>query len=433
MLDIQLIRDDAGSVKSRLAARGGGVEALVDDVSATDARRRAAETGLQAAQGERNQISKAIGAKRGAGVDTSELETQARTLGERISALAAEAEAATERQRELLLAIPNLPHEACPPGADASANPVVREWGSQPDFDGFDPDDHLTIGERLGLFSFEDGARVAGSGFVVFRGAGARLQRALIQFLLDLHTREHGYTEVSPPFLVARDCMVGTGQLPKFEEDMYGLEDGALFLVPTAEVPVTNLVRDSVLAEADLPLRFAAYTPCFRREAGSAGRESKGLIRMHQFDKVELVQVVRPEDSAAALESLTAQAEAALQRLGLHYRTIELCAGDLGFSSARTYDIEVWAPGHRAYLEVSSCSNFTDYQARRMRLRFKDERGKNRFCHTLNGSGTALPRLYVALLETCQQADGTVRVPEALVPYFGAETITATAARRGGA
>ena len=247
----------------------------------------------------------------------------------------------------------------------------------------------------------------------------------MIQFLLDLHTTKHGYTEYSPPFIINRDCMFGTGQLPKFEEDMYGLEDGKFFLAPTAEVPVTNMWRDMILKPEDFPIKATAYTPCFRREAGSAGRDNRGLIRMHQFDKVELVQIVHPDNSFDVLEALTAEAETVLQMLGLHYRTIELCTGDLGFSSAKTYDIEVWAPGQDAYLEVSSCSNFADYQARRMNLRFKDEDGKNKVCHTLNGSGTALPRLYVALVETYQQADGSIDIPEALQDHFGAERIEA--------
>ena len=275
--------------------------------------------------------------------------------------------------------------------------------------------------------NWDDGIRVAGSGFVVYRGKGARLERALINFLLDTQTA-NGYEEVNVPHLVKRECMEGTGQLPKFEDDMYGTdagEDGInnLFLAPTAEVPVTNLYRDTILAEADLPVKMVAYTPCFRREAGSAGRDNKGIIRMHQFDKVELVQIVHPDTGFEVLEQLTAHAESILQKLGLHYRTIELCTGDIGFSSAKTYDIEVWAPGHGKYLEVSSCSCFTDYQARRMKLRFKDAEGKNRFPHTLNGSGTALPRLYVALLEQCQQPDGSIRIPDALVPYFGAEVL----------
>jgi seryl-tRNA synthetase len=316
-----------------------------------------------------------------------------------------------------------MPHPECPVGEDETANPTIREWGEQPDFS-FKPKDHLEIGANLGLFDFELAAKISGSGFVTFTGAGAKLQRALIQFLLNLHTTKHGYKEVSPPFIINRDCMFGTGQLPKFEDDMYGLEEGAMFLAPTAEVPVTNLYREELLQDPAFPIKTTACTPCFRREAGSAGRESRGMIRMHQFDKVELVNIVHPEKSYEQLETLTQEAEKVLQLLGLHYRTIELCTGDVGFSSAKTYDIEVWAPGHGGYLEVSSCSNFEDYQARRMKLRFKDEDGKNRFCHTLNGSGTALPRLYVAFIETHQQEDGSILIPEPLQPYMGTDRIS---------
>ncbi len=422
MLDIRQLREDPEGTKARLQTRGGDSWRLVDEVLACDERRRAGETEKQTLQGDRNRLSKEIGAMKKAGHDTAALEASVRGIGERIKAIGDEADAAEAGQTGLLLQIPNLPHPACPVGADETANPVVRVWGEKPAF-AFAPKDHVEIGTRLGLFDFELATKISTGGFVVFTGAGARLERALIQFLLDLHTEHHGYTEVSPPYLVNRDCMVGTGQLPKFEDDMYGLEGNAYFLAPTAEVPVTNLYRETILREADLPVKTTAYTPCFRREAGSAGRESRGLIRMHQFDKVELVNLVHPDQSFAQLEILAAEAEAVLRRLGLHYRVIELCTGDLGFSSAKTYDLEVWAPGHGAWLEVSSCSNFTDYQARRMRLRFKDAAGQNRFCHTLNGSGTALPRLYVALLETWQQADGSVRVPEALVPYLGRETL----------
>ncbi len=422
MLDIRQLREDPEGIKTRLQARGGEAWVLIDEILSCDERRRADETEKQQLQSDRNRISKEIGALRKEGKDASAIEGTVRTIGERIKAIGEEADAAEARQTELLLQVPNLPHAECPVGSDETANPVVREWGTKPCFD-FEAKDHVEIGTRLGLFDFELGTRVSTGGFVTFTGLGARLERALIQFLLDLHTEVHGYEEVSPPYIINRDCMFGTGQLPKFEDDMYGLENGAFFLAPTAEVPVTNLYRDRILKEADLPVKVTAYTPCFRREAGSAGRESRGLIRMHQFDKVELVNIVPPEASADRLEKLTAEAEAVLERLGLHYRTIELCTGDLGFSSARTYDIEVWAPGHGAYLEVSSCSNFEDYQARRMKLRYKDPDGNNRFCHTLNGSGTALPRLYVALLETYQQADGTVRVPEALVPYMKRDTI----------
>ncbi|MEC5129047.1 serine--tRNA ligase [Verrucomicrobiales bacterium BCK34] len=422
MLDIRLLREDPESIKARVKTRGGDAWTLIDEILECDEKRRVGETEKQSLQSDRNRISKEIGVLKKEGKDSSEIEARVRGIGEKIKAIGEEVEAVETRQRELLLQVPNLPHEACPVGEDEASNPEIRVWGEQPKFE-FEPKDHVALSESLGLFDFELGTRVSGAGFVAFTGPGAKLERALIQFLLDMHTEQHGYREVSPPFIINRDSMYGTGQLPKFEDDMYGLEDGAFFLAPTAEVPVTNLYREQLLQEKELPIKVTAYTPCFRREAGSAGRESRGLIRMHQFDKVELVNVSHPDESAAMLEALTVEAETVLQKLGLHYRTIELCTGDIGFSSAKTYDIEVWAPGHGGYLEVSSCSNFGDYQARRMRLRFKDEDGNNRFCHTLNGSGTALPRLFVALVETCQQADGTLKLPEALVPYFGAETI----------
>jgi len=423
MLDIRLLREDPDTIRDQVKSRGGDSWTLIDEILECDEKRRAGETEKQQLQSERNRLSKEIGARKKAGEDTAEIESEVRGIGERIKAIGEEAGAAEERQRSLLLQVPNTPHADCPVGEDEDANPFVREWGEKPTFAGFEPKDHVAIGKDLDLFSFELGTKISSSGFVTFTGDGARLQRALIQFLLHLHTTEHGYREVYPPVLVNRDCMFGTGQLPKFEDDMYGLEDGALFLAPTAEVPVTNLYRESILPEAELPLKTTAYTPCFRREAGAAGKESRGMIRMHQFDKVELVNITHPDESFAQLESLTAEAEKVLQLLGLHYRVIELCTGDIGFSATKTYDIEVWAPGHGTYLEVSSCSNFADYQARRMKLRFKDEKGKNRFCHTLNGSGTALPRLYVALLETHQQDDGTIAVPEALQPFFGGSVI----------
>ncbi len=425
MLDIRLIRENPSDVQERLKARGGDHWKLVDEVLACDEARRSAETEKQQLQSERKSTSKQIGMLKGKGEDTSAIEAEVRGINEKIAALDVKADEASTKQSDLLLNLPNLTHDACPVGADEDANPVIREWGDKPEM--ADPKDHVVLADQHGLIGWEDGIRVAGSGFVVYRGKGARLERALINFLLDLQT-SHGYEEVNVPHLVLRECMEGTGQLPKFEDDMYGTdagEDGRnnLFCAPTAEVPVTNLCRDMILSEDELPKKMVAYTPCFRREAGSAGRDNKGIIRMHQFDKVELVQVVHPDKGFEVLEDLTGHAESALQKLGLHYRVIELCTGDMGFSSAKTYDIEVWAPGHGKYLEVSSCSCFTDYQARRMKLRFKDGEGKNRFPHTLNGSGTALPRLYVALLEQCQQPDGSIRIPEALVPYFGAETI----------
>jgi len=427
MLDIRLIREKPDFVRERLAMRGGGDEAKIAEVLRVDAERRRIETQLQRLQADRNRLSKEIGAKRARNEPSEELEAQVRKIGDGISDLTQRANALDEEQRNLLLETPNLPHESVPVGKDPSANRVVRSWGEKPRLN--DPADHVALGERLKILDLERAAKLSGSDFICFTGAGARLERALINFMIDLHTREHGYTEISPPFLVRRDCMIGTSQLPKFEADMYGLEENQLFLAPTAEVPLTNLHRDEILSVADLPKKFVAYTPCFRREAGAAGRETRGIIRVHQFDKVELVKITTPEKSYDELETLTADAERVLQLLGLHYRVVELCTGDLGFGSAKTYDIEVWSPGSReggTFLEVSSCSNFEEFQARRMHLRFKDRDGKNRFCHTLNGSGLALPRLFAALIETGQQKDGSIQIPEELQPYFGAAKIGMT-------
>jgi seryl-tRNA synthetase len=420
MLDIRLIREKPEFVKERLALRGAGDEAGIDAVLECDRERRKLETELQHANAERKKLSKEIGQRKSRSEETGDFENEVRALGDQIARLNELTIEAENRQRDLLLQLPNLPHPAAPIGTSAADNPVVRTWGERPRFTSA-PLDHVTLGETLGLFDLERAAKISGSGFVCFTGAGAKLERSLINFLLDLHTRDHGYLEVSPPFLIRRECMVGTNQLPKFEEDMYGLENGELFLAPTAEVPVTNLHREEILAE--LPRKYVAYTPCFRREAGSAGRETRGLIRVHQFDKVELVKIVAPENSYDELESLTADAERVLQLLGLHYRVIELCAGDLGFGAAKTYDIEVWAPGQNAWLEVSSCSNYEEFQARRMNLRCKDAAGKNRFCHTLNGSGTALARLFVALIETYQQPDGSIKIPEPLAGCMGRDSI----------
>jgi len=421
VLDIRIVREQPDFVKSRLALRCSGDEQKIYELLRVDAERRKAETALQALNAERKKLSKEIGGMRSRGQDSLELENRVRKIGEEIARLNEDVNLVDGQQKEMLLEIPNLPHLKVPIGKDASANPVVRSWGAKPNLDS--PLDHVTIGTNLKLFDLERAAKLSGSGFICFTGAGARLERALIQFMLDLHTREHGYEEMSPPFLVRRECMIGTSQLPKFEADMYGLENSQLFLAPTAEVPVTNFHREEILSADELPKKYVAYTPCFRREAGSAGRETRGIIRVHQFDKVELVKITTPESSGEEHESLTADAEKILQLFGLHYRVIELCAADLGFGATKTYDIEVWSPGQNAYLEVSSCSNFADFQARRMNLRFKDAEGKNRFCHTLNGSGLALPRLFAALIETGQQKDGSVRLPEELLPYFGAEQI----------
>ena len=422
MLDVRIIREDPDTIKSRLATRHDGSDGLIDEVLACDEARRKAETEKQALQAKRKQTSKEIGALRGRGEDTAPIEAEVKQIGDQIKALDEESDRAERRQTELLLSIPNLPHDGCPVGEDEHANPEIRTWGTPPALD--DPKDHVALNGSLGLIDFESATRLSGSGFSVLRGPGAKLQRALIQFLLDVQTGEHGYEEVAVPHIVSGDCLIGTTQLPKFREDLYSTENEELFLIPTAEVPVTNLYRETLLPEASLPIRLTGHTPCFRREAGSAGRDTKGIIRMHQFDKVELVQIVHPDHSYEALEQLTAHAEKILQLLELHYRVIELCTGDLGFGAAKTYDLEVWAPGHGSYLEVSSCSCFTDYQARRMKLRFKDGDGKNRFCHTLNGSGTALPRLMVALMEQHQQPDGSIKLPAPLVPYFGADVLS---------
>jgi seryl-tRNA synthetase len=424
MLDIRLIREKPDFVRERLATRGGGDEARIDDLLRVDVERRKTETALQQLNADRKKLSKEIGGKKSRGESTGELEQHVRQLGEQVADLNARATAAEDEQNDLLLRIANLPHENVPIGKDAAANRVMRAWGEKPRLS--KPADHVTLGAKLRLLDMERAAKLSGSGFICFTGAGARLERALINFMIDLHTREHGYIEISPPFLVRRDCMVGTSQLPKFEADMYGLEENQVFLAPTGEVQLTNLHRDEILSVDDLPRKFVAYTPCFRREAGAAGRETRGILRVHQFDKVELVKVTTPEKSYDELESLTENAERVLQLLGLHYRVVELCTGDLGFAAAKSYDIEVWSPGQDGYLEVSSCSNCEDFQARRMQLRFKDSDGKNRFCHTLNGSGVALPRLFAALIESYQQPDGSVQIPEKLQPYFGAETIGMT-------
>jgi seryl-tRNA synthetase len=422
MLDIQALRKQPDDIKRRLNQRGTDYTEVLDQILDIDTERRAAETERQTLQSDRNRISKDIGIGRKNGQDTSAQEAQVRSIADRIEQIGQEADAADASQRDLMLGLPNLPHEACPVGASSEENPEVRTWGEKPSF-AFQPKDHIAITKELGMVDFEAGIKISGSAFVVYRGAGARLERALLNFLLDLHTTEHGYTEVAVPHLVRPECLVGTGQLPKFDDQLYKCERDDLYLVPTAEVPVTNLHREEIVALDQLPLRYACYTPCFRSEAGAAGVGTRGLIRMHQFDKVELVRITTPEHSMAELEELTAHAEKVLQLLGLHYRTIELCTGDIGFGSTKTYDIEVWAPGQNSYLEVSSCSSFGDFQARRMNLRFKDAEGKNRIAHTLNGSGTALARLFVALVETYQQADGSILLPPVLKPYFPAGEI----------
>ncbi|MGE3309753.1 MAG: serine--tRNA ligase [Limisphaerales bacterium] len=432
MLDIKIVRERPDFVKERLSTRGGGDEVAVDEILALDEVRRARLGEAERLKAQRNAASKEIGAlmaqKKAAEAEARKAEV--REIGDRISILDREAAEADNRREERMLQVPNLPHASVPLGRSAEDNPVIRTWG-EPVIHPFKARTHVELCESLRLVDFARGAKLSGSGFLLYTGWGARLERALIQYMLDLHTREHGFTEVSPPFLVGEHCMVGVGQFPKFRDQAYaareGLDDatlGKLFLVPTAEAPVANIHREEILAEAQLPVRYVAYSPCFRAEAGAAGVGTRGMIRVHQFDKVELIKIVKPEAGYAELDAMVANAERILQSLGLHYRVIALCTGDMGFASAKTFDIELWAPGQGGWLEVSSCSNCEDFQARRMNLRYKDADGHNRFPHILNGSGTALARLFVALLETHQQADGSVAIPEPLRAYLGTDRLT---------
>ena len=422
MLDIKLIRENPELIKQRLATRGRGDESRVAEIAALDEKRRKLATESDGLKAERNKVSKEIGTAKSKGQDAGPAMAAMKQVGDKIAALDKEIAVVEVQLQDALLVIPNLPHESVTVGKEAADNPEMRRWGTKPEFE-FKPKPHWEIGEKLGMLDFARATKITGSGFILYKGAGAQLERALINMLLDLHTREHGYTEISPPFLINRQSMIGTGQLPKFDEaNMYRLRDDELYLAPTAEVPVTNIHRDEILKEEQLPIYYCAYTPCFRREAGAAGKETRGMIRVHQFDKVELVKFAKPESSYDELEKLVANAEKVLQLLGLHYRIVLLCTGDVGNAAAKTYDIEVWAPGQNAYLEVSSCSNYEEFQARRANIKFKDAAGKNRFVHTLNGSGTALARLYVALLETYQQADGSLKLPEILATYLGGKT-----------
>ena len=425
MLDIRLIRSETDVVKAALARRTGeGPIASVDEIVELDEKRRACLGEVNDLKAERNEASKRIGELKREGADAADLIAEMREVGQRISEIDAEVAEAENRIQDLLLLIPNLPLAEVPDGG-VECNEVVRVVGTPVEFD-FEPKPHWEIGGDLDILDLERGTKVSGSGFPVLKGIGARLQRCLIDYMLDIHTTENGYTEVRIPYLVTRDTLTGTGQLPKFADESYQSERDDLWLIPTAEVPVTNLHRDELLTAQDLPRRYTAYSPCFRREAGAAGADTRGLLRVHQFDKVELVRYETPERGRQALEELTAEAESILQRLELHYRVLALATGDLGFSAGMTYDLEVWAPGVAQWLEVSSCSTCTDYQARRANLRYRPGAGeKPEFVHTLNGSALALPRLMVALLETYQQADGSVRVPEALRERLGLSIIDA--------
>ena len=419
MLDIKMLRENPDLIRKALDRRGAA-QSLVDEALDADARRRTLLREAETLKSRLNAVSKDIGKLRKSGVDTTVQQADMRALGDQISALDEQVREADGALRQALLRIPNMPHASTPEGREAADNVVVRTWGKPGEY-AFAPRGHVELGEKLGLFDFTRATKMTGAGFPLFIGAGARLERALINFMLDIHCREQGYLEMSPPFVVNSASMTGTGQLPKMAEDMYHVAADDLWLIPTAEVPVTNYYRDEVLAEP-LPVKLTAYTPCFRREAVAAGRETRGLIRVHQFDKVEMVKFVDPATSYDELESLVADAEAVLQRLGLPYRVLSLCAGDISFAAAKCYDIELWAPGQNAWLEVSSCSNFEAFQARRANIRYRKGDAKPDFLHTLNGSGVALARLVVAILEHYQLADGTVTVPEALVPYMDGMT-----------
>ncbi|HOH48251.1 MAG TPA: serine--tRNA ligase [Candidatus Syntrophosphaera sp.] len=415
MLDIKFIRANPELVRN--AIRNKNEKADLDALLEADELRRKLQFDFDQLKARQNQVSQTIAQKKKAKEDATDLLQEMSAVADEIKTLNTALNDANARLENLLLQVPNVPHPSVPVGSDESANKIVKEWGSKPCFD-FEPLDHLEIAERNRLLDLTRGAKLSGSGFPVYTDRGAALERALINFMLNFHIQEHGYTEVSVPVLVNRKTMTGTGQLPKLEDDMYRVDLDDLFLIPTAEVPVTNLHADEVLRQDQLPLKYVSYTPCFRREAGSYGKDTRGLQRLHQFNKVEMVRLVEPESSYNALEEMLLDAERILQALGLHYRVVQLCTGDLSFASAKTYDLEVWAPGVGKYLEVSSVSNFDDFQARRANIRYRDKDGKPRFLHTLNGSGLATPRLFIALLENYQNATGGVDLPTPLTGYL---------------
>ncbi len=421
MLDIKFLRDHFEEAQRRLATRGASID--LAPFGELDRARRDLLGESEALKAEKNRVSALIGKTKDKSAVQGEI-ARMKEVSARIKELDDTLKGVEEKLQGMLYLVPNIPHEECPVGASEEENREVRSWGTPPSFS-FDPKPHWEIGEALGILDFERAGKITGARFSLLKGAGARLERALISFMLDLHIEEHKYIEILPPFMVNRDSMTGTGQLPKFEDDLFHTEGPDYFLIPTAEVPVTNIHRDEILAGGELPLCYTAYTPCFRREAGSYGKDTRGLIRQHQFNKVELVKFVRPEDSDAELEKLLGHAEEVLRRLGLPYRVVDLCTGDIGFSAARTFDIEVWLPAQGTYREISSCSNFRDFQARRASIRFRREEGaRPEYVHTLNGSGLAVGRTLVAILENYQREDGSVLIPEPLRPYMGgAETI----------
>jgi len=430
MLDLNFVRENLALVEEKLRQRGMNPAEVLKDFHSLDAERRSAITENETLQARRNRASEEIAKLKKSGQDASALIQETKELREQIQTTEKKAAESEARLREILTALPNLPHASVPVGTTAEQNVEARRWGTPPKFD-FKPKPHWELGEELGVLDLERAPKISGARFAVYWALGAKLERALANFMLDLHTREHGYTEVLPPYLVNSESMYGTGQLPKFAQDSFRVPHGEkdLWLIPTAEVPVTNLYRDEVLDGARLPISLTAYTPCFRSEAGSYGKDVRGIIRQHQFQKVELVKFSRRETSYDELEKLTHNAEAVLQKLGLHYRVVTLCTADMGFSSAKTYDIEVWLPGQGLFREISSCSNFEAFQARRANIRYRPE-GKNKteLVHTLNGSGLAVGRTWVAIVENYQQADGSVRIPDALQPYMGTDRIKARSA-----
>jgi seryl-tRNA synthetase len=420
MYELSYFRTNLDAIAKRLGDRG--FELDVSAFRLNDEMRRAALSESEQLKAQKNAASQEVGKLKKAGQDTTDQQRKIREMDERIASLDAEAKFLDERFRELMAGIPNTPHESVPTGKSAAENVEIKRWGTPPQFS-FTPKAHWDLGPELGILDFERAAKITGARFAVYMGLGAKLERALINFMLDVHTREHGYTEVLPPFMCNSASFYGTGQLPKFEQDLFKLRDTDYYLVPTAEVPVTNLYRDETLDADRLPIKFCAYTPCFRSEAGSYGRDVRGIIRQHQFQKVELVKFSRPESSYEELEGLTRDAEEILERLDLPYRRVVLSTGDIGFSSAKTYDLEVWLPGQNEYKEISSCSNFEAFQARRASIRMKSGKGKGDYVHTLNGSGLAVGRTWLAIIENYQQADGSVVVPEALRPFMGVEVI----------
>ena len=421
MLDLRLVRENEAHVKAGLARRG--VDFDFTEFLAHDRTRRDVQQQIETLRRKRNDVSEEIGRLKKSGQPAEDKISEMRSVGDRIAALENSIRETEEAQRNILLSIPNLPHDSVPDGQDERDNREIRRWspgGGEPPQFSFEPKPHWDLAEYLDIIDFDRAAKITGARFALYKGQGARLERALINFMLDLHTGEHGYREVLPPFMVNKTSMTATGQLPKFEEELFRVENGTYYLIPTAEVPVTNIHRDEILPEEHLPVLYTAYTPCFRREAGSHGKDTRGLIRQHQFNKVELVKFSKPETSYEELEALTRNAEEVLKRLGLAYRVIVLCTGDMGFSAAKTYDIEVWLPAQHRYREISSCSNFEDFQARRGNIRYKPKNGKKTdLVHTLNGSGLAVGRTVVAILENYQQEDGTVLIPEVLRPYMG--------------